>query len=74
MKGRRSNVLLRRPFDVPIRRRRDAPLRHLGDVLSRRRWVVSLETYLRCHWDVERDVAATSLRRLNAERAGDFRI
>ena len=28
--------------------------------------VVSFGTYLRCHWDVQRDVAATSSRRLNA--------
>ena len=67
MLGRRYYVFLRRPFDDPIRRCRDAPLRRLGDVLSRRRWVVSLETYLRHHRDVQRDNAATSPQRLNAE-------
>ena len=61
MMGRRCYVLLRRRYDVPIRCRGDAPLRRLDDVPSRPCWV----TYLRCHWDVQRDVAATSPRRLN---------
>ena len=43
MMGRRCYVLLRRCYDVPIRRHRDAPLRRLGDVPSRRRWVFHLK-------------------------------
>ena len=41
MMGSRCYVLLRRRYDVPIRRR-DAPLRRLGDVPSRLRWVFHL--------------------------------
>ena len=58
--GRHCFVFLRRRYDVPIRRRRDASLRRLGDVPSRRRWVFHLR---------QRDVAATSPQRLNAEWA-----
>ena len=42
MMGRRCYVLLRCHYDVRIRRPRDALLRHLADVLSRRRWVLHL--------------------------------
>ena len=62
MMGRRCYILLRRRCDAPIRPRRDAPLRRLGGVPSRRRWVF----HFRRHWDVQRDVASTSPRRLNA--------
>ena len=65
MMGRRCYVILRRRYDVPIRRRGDTPLRRLRNVPSRRRWVFHLKTYLRRHWDVQRDIAATSPRRLN---------
>ena len=60
MMERHCYVFLRRCYDVPIR---DAALRRLRDVPSRRDWVFSL----RRTWNVvQRDVAATSPRRLNA--------
>ena len=59
MMGRRCYVLLRCCYDVPIRRRRDAPLRRLGDVPSRRRWVF----HLRRTCDVAGTYRETSLRR-----------
>ena len=59
MMGRRCYVLLRRCYDVQIRRRRDAPLRCLGDVPSRRRWVF----HLRRTCDVAGTYRQTSLRR-----------
>ena len=40
--GCRCYVLLRGRYDVPIRRGRDARLRRLGDVPSKRRWVFHL--------------------------------
>ena len=57
--GRRCYVLLSRLYHVPIRRRRDAPLRHLNDVPSRRRWVF----HLRRTRDVTGTYKETSLRR-----------
>ena len=65
MVGRRCYVLLRRRYDVPIRSRRDAPLRRLDDVSSRCRWVFRLRRTYNVS-DVQRDVAATSPRRLHA--------
>ena len=40
--GRHCYVLLSRRYDVPIRPRRDAPLRRLGDIPSKRCWVFHL--------------------------------
>ena len=59
MVGRRCYVLLRRPYDIPIRRCRDAPLRRLGDVPSRRCWVF----YLRRTCDVTGTYREMLLRR-----------
>ena len=59
MMGRSCYVLLRRRYDVPIRRRGDASLRHLGDVPSRRRWVF----HLRRTCDVAGTYRETSSRR-----------
>ena len=42
MIGHRCYVILRRCYDVPIRRRGDTPLRRLRDIPSRRRWVFHL--------------------------------
>ena len=53
-------------FETCLRCREDVPLRRLGDVPLRRQLGVSFETYLRRHWDVQRDVVTTSLRRLVA--------
>ena len=61
MMGRRCYVILRRPYDVPIRRCRGAPLRRLGDVPSRRRWVF----HFRRNCDVTGTYRETSLRRLH---------
>ena len=42
MMGRHCYDLLKRRYDIPIRRHRDAPLRRLGDVPPRRHWVFHL--------------------------------
>ena len=60
MVGRLCYVLFRRRYGVSIRRRGDAPLRCLGDVPSRRRWVF----HLRCTCDVTGTYRETLLRRL----------
>ena len=62
MVGRLCYVLFLCRYGVSIRRRGDAPLRCLGDVPSRRRWVF----HLRCTCDVTGTYRETSLRRLNA--------
>ena len=72
MVGRRCYVLLRRRYDIPVRSRRDAPLRRLGDVSSRRRWVFRLRRTYDVS-DVQRNVAATSPRRLNAGWASSIK-
>ena len=58
MMGRRCHDLLRRRYDVPIRRR-DALLRRLRNVPSRRLWVF----HLRRTCDVTGTYRETSLRR-----------
>ena len=40
--GRRCYILLRRCYDIPIRRRGGVPLRHVDDISSRSRWVFRL--------------------------------
>ena len=57
--GRRCYVLLRPRYDAPIKCRGDVPLRRLGNVSRRRRWVF----HLRCNGDVARTHKETSLRR-----------
>ena len=57
--GRHCFVFLRRRYDVPIRRRRDASLGRLGDVPSRRRWVF----HLRRTCDIAGTYRETSLQR-----------
>ena len=57
--GRRCYVLLRRRHDVRIRCRGHAPLRRLGDVPRRRRWVF----HLRRNCDVAGTYREMSLRR-----------
>ena len=59
MMERRCYALLRRCYDISIRRRTDAPLRRFGDVPSRRRWVF----HLRRTCDVAETYRETSLRR-----------
>ena len=61
MVGCHCYVLLRRCYDNPIRRRREAPLRRLGDVKSIRRWVF----HLRRTCDVTGTYREKSLRRLH---------
>ena len=65
MMGRRCYVLLRRRYDVPIRRRRDTTetswQRSIETSLG-----VSFGTYLRRRWDVQRDVVTTPPQRLTA--------
>ena len=57
--GGRCYVLLKRRHDVAIRCRGDVPLRRLGDVLWRLRWVF----YLRRNHDVAGTYRETLLRR-----------
>ena len=59
MVGRRCYALLKRRYDIPITRLRHAPLRRLGDIPSRRRWVF----HLRLTCDVAGTYRETSLRR-----------
>ena len=62
MMGRHHNVPLGGCHNILIRRRGDAPLRHLGDVPVRRSW----NFHLTRRSDVQRVVVTTSPRRLAA--------
>ena len=57
--GGRCYILLKRRHDVAIRCHGDVPLRHLGDVLQRLRWVF----HLRRNCDVAETYRETLLRR-----------
>ena len=57
--GRRCNILLRRCHNVPIKCRGDLPLRGLGKVPPRRRWVI----HLRRNCNVAATYKKTSLQR-----------